>query len=79
MTDKKQPNITLQTRVQNIYYQKPDDELGITAATSDKRISIAEARQILADRDIDFSDILKVKYETIDLELPLDELQNFTI
>lgn len=75
----KQPNIELQTRVQNIYYQKPDDELGISPATSDKRISIAEARQILADRNIDFSDILKVKYETINIELPLDELQNVTI
>ena len=69
--------IFLKTKVQAIYYQSRKDDLGITYATSEKRITIAEAEEILTDREVEFKEVLKVKYETVDLEIPLTEFENY--
>lgn len=69
-------NILLKTKVQCIYYQSRKDDLGITYATSDKRITILEAGDILMDRKIDFKEVLKVKYEYVEIELPIKEFEN---
>lgn len=69
--------IEIKAKVQNIYYQTDTDELGIARATSDKRITIAEAEDILIDREIFYKEVLKVKIEYIELEIPLNELENF--
>lgn len=55
------------------------NELGIKHATSEKRITIAEAQEILVERKIDFHEILKVKYEHIELEIPFNEYENYII
>ena len=69
-------NILLKVKVQSIYFQTRKDELGISYATSDKRITIDEAQDILLDREIEYKEVLKVKYEFIELELPLEDLEN---
>ena len=70
-------NILLKSKVQVIYFKSNQDELGISYATSEKRITIEEADGILKDRDIEFDEILKVKYEDIELEIPLYDLQSY--
>lgn len=72
-------NIVLKVKVQSIYYQSRKDDLGITYATSEKRITIAEAEDILLDRKIEFKEVLKVKYEFIDLEIPLEKFEDYII
>lgn len=72
-------DILLNVRVQVIYYQTPKNELGITHSTSDKRISIAEAEDILLDRKIEYEEVLKVKYEFVELEIPLKDFENHLI
>ena len=72
-------NILLQVKVQAIYYQTDLDDLGISYATSDKRITIIESENILADREIDFKEVLKVKYEFIEMEIPLHDLESYLI
>ena len=72
-------HILLKVKVQIIYYQTDKDELGKSYATSEKRITVSEAESILVDRDIQFKEVLKVKYEYIELEVPLNELENYII
>ena len=43
------------------------------------RITIAEAEDILLDREIPYKEVLKVKFEDIDLEIPLNEYENYII
>ena len=72
-------HIVLKVKVQSIYFQTRNDDLGISYATSDKRITISEAEDILLDRKIEFKEVLKVKYEFIELEIPLNEFENYII
>ena len=53
------------------------NELGITHATSDKRITLAEAEEILSERQIEHNQILKVQYENIKLTIPLTQYENY--
>lgn len=71
--------ILLKVKVQSIYFQTPKDDLGITHSTSEKRITIAEAEDILLDREIEFKEVLRVKYEHVDLEVPLKDFENYII
>ena len=72
-------DILLKVKIQAIYYQTEKNELGISHATSDKKITIAEAEDILLEREIPYQEILKVKYEDIQIEVPLDEYENYII
>ena len=72
-------DILLKVKIQAIYYQTEKNELGISHATSDKKITIAEAEDILLDRGISYHEILKVKYEDIQIEVPLNEYENYII
>lgn len=72
-------NILLKVKVQSIYFQTRKDDLGISYSTSDKRITISEAEDILLDRKIEYKEVLKVKYEFIDLEIPLKDFENFIV
>lgn len=72
-------HILLKVKVQSIYYRTRKDDLGISYATSDKRITISEAEDILLDRKIEFKEVLKVKYEFLELEIPLNEFENYII
>lgn len=69
--------VLVKVKTQVIYFQTHQDELGITYATSDKRITIAEAEEILIDRQIQFKEILKVKYEFQELEIPVNEYEKY--
>ncbi len=69
------PVIQLKTKVQTIIYQDDQQQLGKTFATSEKRITLLEASDILKNRGIHYSEILKVKYEFIELHMPLDILE----
>ena len=71
--------IFLKVKVQSIYFQTRKDELGITHATSEKRITIDEAEEILINRQVEFKEVLKVKYEFVDLEIPLKDYENYII
>lgn len=70
-------SILVKVKFQNIYYQTDEDSLGIEYATSDKRITINEATDILIERGIEFKEVLRVKYEYIELDIPLNELENY--
>jgi len=72
-------NIILQVKVQAIYYRTDQDDLGISYATSEKRITISESENILLDRDIHYKEVLKVKYEYIKMEIPLYDLESYLV
>ena len=72
-------HVLLKVKVQVIYFQTRKDELGISHATSDKRITIDEAEEILINREVEFKEVLKVKYEFVDLEIPLKDYENYII
>ena len=67
--------LQLKTRVQVIYYQSSELDLRQEYATSEKRISLDEAEEILQDRGIDFEQIFKVQYERHTLELKSEEFE----
>lgn len=70
--------ITLKARVQNIYYQDENNYLGIARTTTDKqKLTQAEARDVLIDREISYKDILKVKIEYIELEIPVEKVEEY--
>lgn len=69
--------INLKVKIQAIYFMTEENTLGIKHATSEKRITIADAEEILNNRNISYEEILKVKYEHIDLEIPLTEYENY--
>ena len=70
--------ITIKARVQNIYYQDENNYLGIARTTTDKqKLTQAEARDVLIDREIPYKDILKVKIEYIELEIPVEKVEEY--
>lgn len=69
--------LQLKTRVQVIYYQSSQLDLRQEYATSEKRISLDEAEEILKERKIDFEQIFKVQYERHTLELKSEEFENY--
>ena len=71
--------INLSPRLQVIYYEKDDNELGKEYVTSDKRISLDEAHAILFHRNIDFKELLKVKYEIINVTMEIEEFKKYII
>ena len=71
--------INLNPRLQVLYYLTQDDELGKEYATSEKRISLEEAESLLNHREVEFKELLKVKYEVIEIELSIEEFKKFII
>ena len=71
--------INLNPRLQVLYYLTQDDELGKEFATSEKRISLEEAESLLNHREVEFKELLKVKYEVIEIELSIEEFKKFII
>ena len=71
--------INLNPRLQVIYYLTQDDELGKEFATSEKRISLDEAESLLNHREVEFKELLKVKYEVIEIELSVEEFKKYII
>ena len=71
--------INLNPRLQVLYYLTQDDELGKEFATSEKRISLEEAESLLNHREVEFKELLKVKYEVIEIELTVEEFKKFII
>ena len=67
--------LQLKTRVQVIYYQSAELDLRKEYATSEKRISLDEAEEILQSRNIAFEQIFKVQYERHTLELKSEEFE----
>ena len=76
---KKLDHILIKVKVQIIYFQTDENSLGQEYATSEKRITIAEAENILLDRDIHYKEVLKVKYEYVETEIPLTDFKNYII
>ena len=73
-------NVFLKTKIQSIYYLMKDDELGISyESTNEKRLSMLEAEQLLKDRGIDFQEVLKVRYEDVEIEIPIHDLNSYII
>lgn len=66
----------IKTKVQLITYESHDGSLGKLYTTSDKRISIPEARGILDSRSIEYKELLKVKYENVELEIPESQFES---
>lgn len=72
-----QDEIKVSTRLQVIYYQKGDYKLGIAYASGEKRVTIEEAQEILKRRNINFKEILKVKFDTMNIDIPIEELEKY--
>lgn len=73
-------NIELKIKVQIIYYQDSGGNLGTQVTTlGTKRVTIKEAEQLLIDREIDYKEVLKVKYEYIYLSLTPEQLESFIV
>lgn len=72
-------HILIKVKVQIIYFQTDENELGQEYATSEKRITIAEAENILLDQNIHYKEVLKVKYEYVEMEIPLKDFKNYII
>ena len=70
-------NINLNPRLQVIYYLTQDDELGKEFATSEKRISLDEAEFLLINREVEFKELLKVKYEVIEIKLTVEQFKKY--
>ena len=70
-------NINLNPRLQVLYYLTQDDELGKEFATSEKRISLDEAEFLLINREVEFKELLKVKYEVIEIELTVEQFKKY--
>ena len=71
--------IKLNPRLQVLYYLTDYDELGKEYATSEKRISLDEAEIILNHRQVEYKELLKVKYEIINVTMDIDEFEKFII
>ena len=71
--------INLNPRLQVIYYLTDDEELGKEFATSEKRISLDEAEFLLINREVEFKELLKVKYEVIEIELTVEQFKKYII
>lgn len=69
----------IKTKIQLINFETTSGELGKSYVTSEKRITIAEAGEILQERGIDFDQVLKVKYHTVELEIPLTDFESYII
>ena len=69
--------INLNPRLQVLYYLTQDDELGKEYATSEKRISLDEAEFLLINREVEFKELLKVKYEVIEIELTVEQFKKY--
>ena len=71
--------IKIKTRIQAVYYQTPENTLGIKHLTSDKRITLSEAKEFLIENGIEYDTLLKVMYEDIDLEIPMKEYESYIV
>ena len=71
--------IALKVKVQTIYYRTDDDELGKEFTTSDRRVTISHAEKILANMDIRYKEILKVKYEFVEMEIPFSDFKKYIV
>jgi len=66
--------VTLEAKVQTIYYEDTTGNITKHHHVSDKRINIKEAEQILIDLGINISLVLRVLTERIGVELTREEL-----
>lgn len=71
--------LKFKNKVQAIYYQTTKDELGIELATSPKRITLNEAKEILNQRNLEYDEVLRVKYEYVNVKIPTEEFKNYII
>ena len=69
--------LKLKTRVQVIYYQSDQLDLRQEYATSEKRISLDEAEEILQSRNIAFEQIFKVQYERHTIYIESETYEHF--
>lgn len=67
--------LIFKVRVQTIYYQTENGTLGKEYVTSSKRVSLDEANELLNVREVDFMEILKVKYENVDISMTTQEFE----
>lgn len=68
--------INLDVKLQNIYYEDLEGELGLFYTDKKDRITINEAKEILTTNHIDFQSVFKVRKETMTIELTIDQLNN---
>ncbi len=68
----------IKVKVQSIYYETPDTQLGIFYYNSG-RLTQKQAHDILLENDIEFEAVLKVQADEITLEMTPDELNEFKI
>ena len=68
-------------RLQVIYYETDDEQLGKEYVTNEEnqRISLAQAEELLHQREIPFRDLLKVRFETLQLNMSLADFKKYII
>lgn len=71
--------LQLKAKVQVIYYSTPDESLGQIFATPPKPLNVKECEEILKSRNIAFTEVLKKRYQYIDLEMTPFEAEKFLV
>lgn len=79
MREKGREKMVFKLRVQNIYFQDNDNNLGIFRINPEKKISLSEAVKILEDHHIKFYDVLKVKIEYVTIETDPKALEKMIV
>lgn len=68
--------ITLEIKLQNIYFQDKKNELGIFHTGEKERLTINKAKEILEENEIEFQSIFQVRKENVEIELSTVQLEN---
>ncbi|HSH51879.1 MAG TPA: hypothetical protein VK982_09185 [Bacteroidales bacterium] len=64
-------------KLQNIYFETVEKELGIFHTNQKERISKDEAAEILQENGVEFESIFQVRKEDVVIQLTMEELENF--
>lgn len=71
--------IKLPVKLQKIYFQDDNSDLGIHYVANTERITMNQAEEILQEKGITFKQVFQVKKETVELELTEEQLQELIV
>lgn len=66
--------ISLPVKLQKIYFENENSELGTHYTTSTERLTIKQAEEILDAKEIEYKSVFQVRKETVDIELTETQL-----
>ena len=67
--------ITIETKLQKIYFEDTQGNLGTHFITENERVTIKQAEEILTEKGIEFKTIFQVRKENVEIHLTHEELE----